>query len=191
MALANIGYVISPYPIADERLAPVSGVPDSQPECFNWRQRMGSILRGHYEPKVIFIYKLKQAASRFFCVTGTKKFQTDSELDGALKTATLNELLNTAFVSFDGEKLDAGPRPGGPPAARYSPNRVDISFAGDACTLIASSMPYTKQWTARAEGRSVAINRAYGAFMLIRNPDRLKHITLEYRPAFLSRTGIP
>jgi hypothetical protein len=165
LSLANVRYILSAYPLHDERL----------------RLKSGS--------DGVLVYENSDVIPRYFVAHCWEEYSTDDRLLGAMADAPTATLASTAFL--DSQTAAALPPPPEPGAAigrsavtvrLYSADRIDLGVAGAATGILVIVNSYSPYWMARVDGTAVPVYPVDHAFQGLTIAAGNHDVTLIYRP---------
>lgn len=171
ISLANVRFLISAAPLADDNLVLIS-------------DRKGPAGQGQR----LFIYQNKQAMPRFFLTKKARPFKDKVSLLTALEEASVPELLDTALVSREvADEL-------GSPAGKGDGGRVKlIHYGADQISLTVDSPKggvlvvtnnYSPYWKPQIDNRPVGIFPVDHTFQGVSVPAGKHRIELKYEPPY-------
>jgi hypothetical protein len=190
LSLANVRFVVSPFPLQDENLMELTRVDDAESrkwEKLPFASKITGYLRRDKPASRLFIYENKLVFPRFFLVGKTQTFTDTRELLSALQRANYNELRSTAYLIRDnlglsGEK--SAPMNGEINLISYSSDHLALETRQDSDGMLIISNNYSPFWNANVNGKYARIFPVHHTFQGIYLKAGENRVSLEYRPPY-------
>jgi len=190
LSLANVKFVVSPWPLQDENLIELPRENDA--ESRKWEKlplasKVTGYLRCANPASQLYIYVNRLVFPRFFLVGKARTFTDTRDLLTALQRADHNELRSTAYmlrenIGLSGEK--SAPINGEISLISYSSDRMVLKTRQDSDGMLIISNNYSPFWNANVNGRHARILPVHHTFQGIYLRAGGNTICLEYRPPY-------
>ena len=196
LSLANVRYIISPFPVHDERLSLLpSAVRDEQ---VRWASRgkkskLLDILRGHCPGMPLFVYENRQTFPRYFLVGGARVFEDKKALLAALSQATQADLRSTAYLvrgDTAGIPLEQlGNQSGKVTILRQTSDQVELRVDAESTVILVAANSYSPYWRATIDGYAAPLFPTYHAFQGVVVPAGTHRVCFNYEPPHAGRSA--
>lgn len=191
LSLANVGFVISRTPLADERLIlrPPAYTDAMRAE---WaRSSLIAKLRGvasgrDYLGERLYVYDNPLALPRYFVAPRLRTFQDADALLATLGTASVSDFTGAVFCAeadVPPSLRSDGLAGGTVDVVSYSLERSVLRVRSDGGYLVCST-PFARFWTCTIGGRRAEILPAYHAFMMVPVPAGELEVEWRYEPPY-------
>jgi hypothetical protein len=193
LSLANIRYVISPFPLLDEDLRQV-GRNSNADEVKTWEKlgmagKLLAYVRGDKPELPLYVYENLRYLPRFLVVNRTRLFDGVPELLQGLRKASHDDLASTAYLlRSDAVPLsneNSEPCMGKATLMQYTSDRVVVAVSCETDCILITANSYSPFWKAHVNGTSVPIFPVDHAFQGLRLPRGKAMVELEYDPPYV------
>lgn len=193
LSLANIRFILSPFPLLDEDLRQVgSGI--NADKVRDW-ERLGLVrklllcVRGDKPELPLYVYENPRFLPRFLVVTRTRLFDNVPELLRDLREASHDDLASTAYLlKSDAAPIfneDAGRGDGEATLMQYTSDRIVVEVSCETDCILIATNSYSPFWKARINGTSAPIFPVDHAFQGLRLTRGKAMVELEYDPPYV------
>lgn len=191
LSLANVRFLISPRPVAQDGWVPLRS--DRLAEQEAWAQRpkrdklLGLVL-GKYPGQPLYVYENKQVISRFFVTRRTRVLPGDADVLSALSRATREELASTAYLSepdVRGLTFPARDMQGGTVRVRdYRADRVVLDVDAPTGGILVATNNHSPYWKATVDGSTGTLFPVNYTFQGVTIPSGRHEVVLSYEPPY-------
>ena len=196
LSLANVRYIISPFPVQDDRLTLLpSQARDRQLAFANlrFRYKLLAMLRGEYPGIPLYIYENQEVLPRFFLVGRTQVFDESIQVLEALRQAGINDLRSTAYL----QRADAADLPldrlGGKDGQvildSYSSDLISLEVSAEAGSILIVTNNYSPFWRVWVNNLEVKVFPVDHTFQGIYVDAGQHEVVLKYMPPYAVRFG--
>ncbi len=183
-SLANMKYLVSFLPFDHPNLKPLRG-PGRSPRELTQLEKASLAMKFNFGlDERYFVYENTAVLPRYFLTKALRSFSDEDRLLASLKSATLAELRNTAFL--EGELPETRPnfRTGKVKEVEFEDDRIVLEVEADGPSFLVVTNSYSPFWKARINGREQPIRPTYHALWGLSVPEGRHRIEWTYEPPY-------